>query len=192
MAGREITLAELLDLFKENFDPQGFLDLKHQQERLRVGQEALARFFNDEKVRKSNPKFIEKEFSFPIGEIKISGRFDRVDEDKEGAVIIDFKTSEIKTQKDADKRVKENKQLILYSLAYKNIFGSLPVRVELFFLESGLIAGRKVAEEDFEAVIGEVEEVASGIRKQNFKATPAYNNCNYCAYDQICPFALVR
>ena len=189
MAGREVVLAELLNLFKESFDPQGFLDLKHQQERLRVGQEALIRFFNDEKIRESRPKFIEKEFSFHLGDIKIAGRFDRVDEDKDGVVIVDFKTSEIKIQKDADKRVKENKQLTLYSLAYKNIFGLLPAKVELIFLESGITASRKVAEEDLEEVVEEVKEVASGIRAKNFQATPGYNNCSYCAYNQICPDA---
>ncbi|MFA5275865.1 MAG: UvrD-helicase domain-containing protein [Candidatus Omnitrophota bacterium] len=192
MSGREISVAGLLGLFRESFDPQGFLDVKHQEERLKVGEQALIRFFNDEKVRNAKPKFIEKEFSFHLGEIKISGRFDRVDEDKEGTAIIDFKTSEIKTQKDADKRIKENKQLILYALAYKNIFGLLPAKVELSFLESGLSSSREVREEDFSEVIEEIETVASGIRSENFKATPAYNNCNYCAYNQICPFALVR
>jgi DNA helicase-2/ATP-dependent DNA helicase PcrA len=192
MTGQEITAAGLLALFREGFDPQGFLDVKHQEERLKVGEGALIRFFNDEKVRNSRPKFIEKDFSFPLGDIKISGRFDRVDEDERGVTIIDFKTSDIKTQKDAVKRIKENKQLVLYSLAYKNIFGLLPSRIELFFLESGLTADRKVEEEDFTQILEEVKKVASGIRTENFQATPDYNNCNYCAYSQICPFALVR
>ena len=191
MSGKEVALADLLNLFKESFDPQGFLDLKHQQERLRVGQEALIRFFNDEQIRGSKPKFIEKEFSFHLDDIKIAGRFDRVDEDKDGVVIIDFKTSEIKTQKDADKRVKENKQLALYSFAYKNIFGMLPARVELIFLESGITATKKVDEEDLEEVVEEAKKVAAGIRAKNFQATPGYNNCNYCAYNQICPSAAV-
>ena len=110
---------------------------------------------------------------------------------EEGNCYVGFKTSEIKTQKDADKRVKENKQLALYSFAYKNIFGLLPAKVELIFLESGISASRKVDEDDLEEVVEEAKEVAAGIRAKNFQATPGYNNCNYCAYNQICPSAAV-
>ena len=44
-------LRDLLDTFKESFDPQGFLDEKHQEERCRVGEEALNRFFREEEKR---------------------------------------------------------------------------------------------------------------------------------------------
>lgn len=192
MAGKKIELSALLDFFRSAFDPQGFLDVKHQEGRLRVGQEALARFFNDEEKRNSKPKFIEEAFNFKLNDVKITGRFDRIDEEPDGAVIMDFKTSEIKTQKDADKRVKESKQLDLYSLAYQNIFGSLPKRVELYFLESGIIGSRKVDEDDLGEVKEDIETVSEGIRKQNFQATPAYMACRYCAYNQICPFAAVK
>ncbi|MDP2766720.1 MAG: 3'-5' exonuclease, partial [Candidatus Methanoperedens sp.] len=109
--GSKFTLDQLLDCFEANFDPQGFLDAQHQEERFRIGREALVRFYKDEEKRGSVPKFIEKEFSFVIGNNKIIGRFDRIDMEKDGAVIMDFKTSAIKIQKDADKRVKESKQL---------------------------------------------------------------------------------
>lgn len=187
MLGKNLALADLLDTFRKSFDPQGFLDEKHQQERFRVGQDALARFFKDEEKRDSHPKFIEKEFSFVIDDTKIAGRFDRVDEGKDGTIIIDFKTSAIKTQKEADKRVKESLQLALYALAYKNIFGLLVKRVKLYFLESGIIGASEIREEDLEEVKVKIKEVSAGIRSRNFEATPAYTACTYCAYSQICP-----
>ena len=192
ISGRNMELADLLDVFKENFDPQGFLDERHQKERFRIGQEALIRFFNDEQRRDSHPAFIEKEFSFPFEDTKITGRFDRIDEEEGGAVIMDFKTSEIKTQKDADKKVKESMQLALYAMAYKNIFGRLPKRVSLYFLESGIIGSNEIREEDLEKVKDCIRVVAAGIRSRNFSATPAYMACTYCAYNQICPFAVIR
>jgi DNA helicase-2/ATP-dependent DNA helicase PcrA len=192
MAGKKMSSAGLLKVFADSFDPQGFLDVKHQEERLRVGKEALRRFFTDEKKRNSKPKFIEKEFSFILENNKITGRFDRVDEDEDGAVIMDFKTSQISTQKDADKRAKESMQLKLYALAYKNIFGVLPKRLELYFLESGIIGSYVVEEEGLEEVKKEVREVSAGIRARNFDATPSYMACNYCAYNQICPFAMIK
>jgi DNA helicase-2/ATP-dependent DNA helicase PcrA len=191
-ADKKMTLADLLQAFRNNFDPEGFLDEKHQQERLRVGQEALVRFFKEEEARDCRPQFIEKDFSFVYEHTKITGRFDRVDQEADGAVIMDFKTSEIKAQKDADKRVRESLQLTLYALAYENIFGALPKRVALYFLESGIIGSYEIQEKDLEKIQESIREVAVGIRQRNFSATPAYMACRYCAYNQICPFAIIR
>ena len=192
LAGRKMSEAELLEVFNQSFNPQGFLDEKHQKERLRIGKVALVRFFAEEEKRNSRPKFIEKEFSFILQDNKINGRFDRVDTEDGGAVIMDFKTSEIKTQKDADKRTKESLQLGLYALAYENIFAILPKRVELYFLESGIIGRAEIEECDLEKPKGAVKEVSLGIRQGKFQATPAYMACTYCAYNQICPFTQNR
>ena len=190
--GNKITLDEVLDCFETNFDPEGFLDLFHQEERFRIGREALVRFYKDEENRESIPKFIEKDFSFVIGDNKITGRFDRIDMDKDGAVIMDFKTSAIKTQKDADKRVKESKQLALYALAYQYIFGALPIAVELYFLESGIIGRYELTEKDLDDLKGDILDVSAGIRQQSYPAKPEFKACTYCAYNQICPNAVIR
>ena len=188
----KVSLDELLDCFEANFDPQGFLDANHQEERFRIGREALIRFYKDEERRNRAPKFIEKDFSFVIGDNKISGRFDRIDLEHDGAVIMDFKTSAVKAQKDADKRVKENKQLALYGLAYQYIFGVLPVAVELYFLESGIIGRHELTEDNLEEVKEDILIVSKGIRKQEYPAKPEYKACTYCAYNQICPSAVIR
>jgi DNA helicase-2/ATP-dependent DNA helicase PcrA len=192
MQGLRMGLDDLLNAFSESFDPQGFLDEKHQQERFRVGRDALIRFFDREEKLDSKPLFIEKEFSFVLENNKLAGRFDRIDMEEDGAVIMDFKTSEINKQKDADKRTKESLQLAIYALAYQNIFGSLPKRTELYFLESGLIGSTKIEDKDLSKVKDKIKEVSSGIRKRNFTATPAYMACTYCAYNQICTFAIIR
>jgi DNA helicase-2/ATP-dependent DNA helicase PcrA len=192
MAGKKMPRADLLDAFKENFNPQGFLDEKHQQERFHIGCGALIKFFNEEEKRDSRPLYIEKEFSFILGDNKITGRFDRIDLEEDGAVIMDFKTSEIKTKEAADKRTKESIQLALYALAYKNIFGQLPKGVKLYFLESGIIGSNQIQDSNLEKVKDKISEVSQGIRDRNFVATPKYMACQYCAYNQICPSAIIR
>jgi len=192
MGGKKMELADLLKAFQEGFDPQGFLDEKHQQERFRIGQESLIRFFNTEEKRNSKPKFIEEPFTFVVDNNRIRGRFDRIDMEEDEAVIMDFKTSELNKQKDADKRTKESLQLTLYALAYKNIFGQLPKRVELYFLESGLIGSDRKEEEDLGKVKEKIAEVSQGLRKRNFPATPTYMACTYCAYNQICACAIIK
>ncbi|MFH0855754.1 MAG: UvrD-helicase domain-containing protein [Candidatus Omnitrophota bacterium] len=188
LAGKKMELNDFLGIFKASFDPQGFLDKAHQEERFRVGVTALSRFFHKEEGALL-PKFIEKDFSFMFEGNKITGRFDRVDEIESGAVIVDFKTSEVKAQKAADKKASESLQLSLYALAYQSIFGKLPSRVELYFLEPSLTGSHKIEDRDLDTIKAKIREVAGGIRKQEFEATPAYMACSYCAYNQICPFA---
>lgn len=190
--GNLLALDDFLNIFRNSFDPQGFLEEKHQEERFRIGQDALTRFYHAEKSKPISIKFIEKEFHFTLGKNKINGRFDRVDDEGDGAVIIDFKTSEVTKQEDADKKVKDSMQLVLYSLAYQNIFGVLPKRVELHFLESSLIGSYKVSNKDLDKISLKVNEVSSGIRKQLYPATPSFMACRYCAYNQICPEAKIK
>ncbi|MBU4346857.1 MAG: ATP-dependent helicase, partial [Candidatus Omnitrophica bacterium] len=77
MRGEKVELVDVLDTFKENFDPQGFLDERHQKERFRIGTEALVRFFKEEERRNSKPKSIEEPFTFVLDNNRINGRFDR-------------------------------------------------------------------------------------------------------------------
>jgi hypothetical protein len=37
-----------------------------------------------------------------------------------------------------------------------------------------------------------VKAAAAGIRARRFEATPSYNACRYCAYNQICPSTATR
>ena len=53
---------------------------------------------------------------------------------REEVVIIDFKTSDVRTQKDADRRAKESEQLAIYALAYQRHYDRMPDRLELHFL----------------------------------------------------------
>lgn len=187
LAGKKMELGGLLGVFENSFDPQGFLDKRHQEERFRVGRDALARFYKTQEESRATPAHIEKDFSFLLDNNRIRGRFDRIDKEDDELAVIDFKTSEITKQEEADKRVKDNMQLDLYALACKNVFGKLPRRVELHFLESGIVGSRPVQEENIEKLVETVRKVAEGIRGQNFSAAPAYQACVYCAYSQVCP-----
>ncbi len=189
---KAMDLGGLIEVFRLSFDPQGFLDEKHQRERLRVGEAALAKFYKDEQLRVNKPIFIEKDFSFIIDNNRINGRFDLIEKDGDSVFIMDFKTSEIKYQKDADKRVKDSLQLKLYALAYKAIFNELPAGVKLYFLESGIVGVLKISEKHLEEAKEKITEVSRGIRGHIFSANPTYMACSYCAYNQICPSAVLR
>lgn len=187
MGDQTIPFEKVLAVFDRAWRSEGFLSRQHEEHRLAAGRSALWRFYEAQERTPWRPAFIEKEFSFTFEGNRISGRWDRVDETERGAVIIDYKTAEVHDQKKADQKAKENLQLTLYAWAYRERFGALPIRVELHFLDSGLIGSATREEKDIEKMQEKIRTVAEGIRREDFAARPTYIACQYCAYQDICP-----
>jgi hypothetical protein len=85
-----------------------------------------------------------------------------VDEDLLGAVIVDYKTTEINRQKDADRRVAESLQLKMYALAWQEMTGTLPQRVELRFVDSSIVGRHTPTAHDLDKAIDAVKAAAVG------------------------------
>jgi DNA helicase-2/ATP-dependent DNA helicase PcrA len=191
-AGLYTPLEDLLAVFEREWMNEGFLTWEHEEARKRAGREAIMRFWHEEEASGEKPMYVEREFGFNLGPDHVRGRWDRVDEGDEGPVVIDYKSSDIRDQKRADERTRESLQLKLYALAWKEMFGQLPVRVELRFLESGVVGRHTPTEEDLTEAVAAVKASAAGIRARQFEATPSYQACRFCAYNQICPFTATR
>jgi DNA helicase-2/ATP-dependent DNA helicase PcrA len=168
------------------------LTREHEEQRFEAGKAAMRRFFEEEESRGQVPTYVEKEFCFLVDKNRIIGRWDRVDESEGDVRIIDFKSSDVRTQKDADKRTRDSLQLQMYALAYRRAFGTLPDFVELRFLETGLVGRHKVDEDDLAEAEARIREAAAGIRARKFDAAPGYLSCQYCAYSSICPSSRSR
>src|SRR6058998_415637 len=190
--GNYTALDDLLAEYERKWLNQGFLTWEHQEARKVAGREALTRFWNHEESAGEKPAYIEKDFAFSVGATRVRGRFDRVDEDLLGATIVDYKTSEVTKQKDADRRVAASLQLKTYALAWRESTGRLPQRVELRFIESNVIGRHVPTDADIDEALAAVESAAAGIRARRFEATPSRNACRWCAYRQICPFTATR
>ncbi len=186
MENRLVDLAELLKKFESNWQSSGFLSREHEERRLEEGRETLRKFFHREQKSKSVPRYIEKKFKFTFGDDFVTGRFDRVDLTKKGAVIIDFKTSDISDKDDADDRAKKSTQLAIYALAWEKIAGKLPQKLELHFVNTGAV-GSVVPDDKITEKIEEIiKKVSDGIKNKNFTAAPQYLSCNYCPFNNIC------
>jgi DNA helicase-2/ATP-dependent DNA helicase PcrA len=190
--GNYTSLEDLLAEYDRKWLNQGFLTWEHQEARKAAGREALTRFWHQEEAEGLKPTWIEKDFAFSVGNNRVRGRFDRVDEDLLGAVIVDYKTSEVTRQKDADRRVADNLQLKMYALAWREMTGRLPQWVELRFIETHVAGRREPTEADLDEARAAIEAAAAGIRARRFDATPSRQACRYCAYSQICPFTATR
>lgn len=179
--------AEVLEVFEQAWQPVGFLSREHEEMRLEAGRSVLRRFVVQEEDRGVTPAAVERPFTFLLETTKVIGRWDRVDERDGGAAIIDYKSSAVHNQKDADRKAKESLQLAIYALAYTQMHGRLPESVELHFLESGLVGSARKTDVDLGQVQATIAEVARGIRVRDFHATPGYLQCSYCAFREICP-----
>jgi DNA helicase-2/ATP-dependent DNA helicase PcrA len=190
MSRDKISLNELLDYYQDIWVNEGYLTKEHETERFETGAETIRNFYEREESSSIMPTLLEEPFKFIMGQSRIAGRFDRLDMHKGKAVIIDYKSSNVTEQKKADKRTRGSIQMSLYALAYREKSGKLPERVELHFLESGIIGTAQKEESDIEKIIEIIEEVSLGIRRKDFKAKPAYMACQYCPYSQICHYSL--
>jgi DNA helicase-2/ATP-dependent DNA helicase PcrA len=185
--GSGVTEAEVLEVFGGAWHSVGFLSREHEDLRLEEGRAVLRRFMEREERTGLIPTVVERPFTFLLGTTKVVGRFDRVDERDGRVAIIDYKSSAVRDQKEADRKAKESLQLAIYALAYDQMHGRIPDVVELHFLESGLVGSARKTEGGLEETRTTIGEVARGIRARTFTATPGYLQCSYCAFREICP-----
>jgi DNA helicase-2/ATP-dependent DNA helicase PcrA len=186
-AGLYTPLAELLETFEREWRNEGFLTWAHEAARKEAGRAALVRFWHEEEAGGTRPTHVEREFGFVLGPDRVRGRWDRVDETDGEAVIVDYKSSDVRDPAQADRRAAESLQLKLYALGWREMVGRLPARVELRFLESGVVGRHVPTEEDTAEAAEAVRAAAAGIRARRFAATPSRQACRACAYNQICP-----
>jgi DNA helicase-2/ATP-dependent DNA helicase PcrA len=178
---------DLLAAFTEAWRPEGFLTREHEEARYAAGQETLRRFFAREESSPSRPAAIEREFRFQRGTVRVQGRFDRIDLRPEGPVIVDFKTSDVRDGEAAERRARENLQLRIYALAYRESYGTRPAAVELQFVETGLVGRLPVTDEVLAEAEAAIDEAAAGIRRREYTAAPTYTACQMCAFRAVCP-----
>ena len=188
MAGEKAGEKELLEEYESLWVNEGFLSREHEELRKKAGREALRRFCRREEESSSSPAFLEKSFKWQQDKIKFIGRWDRIDIREGEAVIIDFKATEVKNQKEADKRVADSLQMDLYALSFYKT-QDVPLReTQLHFLESDLVGRARKGEKEMGRAWEKVEQAEQGIRARDFTARPDFHNCFYCEYKTICPY----
>lgn len=187
ISGKEIKEEELLSEYDKCWVDEGFLSREHEEMRKIEGEKALRLFYKREKSSGRVPYSLEKSFRWQLGEVKFTGRWDRIDMLDSGAVIIDFKATKVKDQKTADKRAKDSLQMDFYALSFLKTQEISLFETQLYFLESDIIGHAEKGEKELNRAIEKIKEAEEGINCQNFIAKPDWHNCNFCDYKTICP-----
>lgn len=192
--GLPITGDEVLSVFEHAWSSEGFLSREHEDMRLDEGRSALQRFMEQQDKVKP-PLAVEREFRFKLDATTITGRWDRIDERKEGIVLVDYKTADVDGPDDATKRARDDArdgQLGLYALAYKEMHGVVPSAVELYFVQSEIVGTARVKPEHLSRAAERVHTAADGIRRRVFPARPSGQRCGTCAFARVCPSSVTR
>jgi DNA helicase-2/ATP-dependent DNA helicase PcrA len=182
--GRTIEDDQLIELFQTDLRAAG-IEEKYQQELYeQKGIEQLREFLAICK-RTPVPQVLHTEewFEMQIGQAKVVGRIDRIDQLKDGRVVItDYKTGRPKSQEDADKSL----QLSIYALAAREKWGYNADQIVFYNLEENTSVVTRRSEAQLQDCKREVEEVARKIAAEEFDAKPGFY-CTFCAYRSLCP-----
>ncbi len=180
----DVSLDELLKIYENNWHPLGYLDEKHRNIRFENGKQLLETYYKKQQKENVKPLALEKSFNIRVGGIKFYGRIDRIDPLNGGVEIIDYKTGRAKTQKEVDK----DAQVAFYAIAAKEAFNMEPKKLTYHFLESDEKVSTTRNNAELENIKEEVGKVVEKIKEGDF--TPRSGmHCNWCDYQDICPFA---
>ncbi|MFO7734067.1 MAG: ATP-dependent DNA helicase [Candidatus Aminicenantes bacterium] len=185
--GKPVTEQDVIDEYGRNWVNEGFLSREHEELRKAAGERALRLFTRREESAGGLPAFLERPFRWQEGGLRFSGRFDRVDFEGPGAVVIDFKSADVPTQKEADRRTADSLQMDVYALSFLKTEGLLPVETRLHFLESDIVGRAVKGEKELRRAGEKIREAAEGIRAGDFAARPDWHTCNDCEFKTVCP-----
>ncbi|HJP70545.1 MAG TPA: PD-(D/E)XK nuclease family protein, partial [Candidatus Limnocylindria bacterium] len=190
LAGRPMMLDELHKALDANWESVGFLTREHEEARRAAAHDAISLFWEDQRRDPAHPIAVEQDFTVSFGPDRLRGRYDRVDRDEAGRVVItDYKSSDVRDLATANRQARESLQLSIYALAHEAQHGSLPDEVALHFLESGIVGRVAPTEKRLEKAQEKLTEAADGIRAGRFEPNPSPMRCGYCPFREICPDA---
>ena len=179
-------LDRLLSLFEAGWRRTGFGFSDDELQYRDRAVAALARYHERDIAGGSRPVWLERRFSFKIGDNTVSGRIDRVDRHPDGNYeLIDYKTGAPKTEAE----LAGDLQIALYRIAVRESWDIDAADGSYWYVlddEKVRVAGEPGALERVERTVREVSE---GITGQDFEPRPSFESCSWCDYRLICPAA---
>lgn len=183
----ELSEVTLLRLWRECFVGAGYASRTEEDAALRRGEEALKKFYAWWRTKERTVLAVEKGFKLPIpGKAQVlSGRFDRVEADGEGLVVIDYKTGSPIDQDRLDADV----QLSIYALAAADIWKKPVTSLVLLSVQDEACTPQVTTRNPSQLrdAIRMIEMLEEGIESGDFRPTPSLSKCKRCPYREICP-----
>ncbi len=167
MLGSSVGLDDLFGVLNQAWSHEGFVSLRHEEERLGAAKETIRRVWTDFETQQLDIIDVERPFHISLDEckVRIRGRYDVLLRTDSGVEIRDFKTSAVKDLKTAQNRVRDSIPMQIYALAWglsqeahEDSLGS----ISLHFVDSGIVARRDKL--NHIRTRDQIAKVAEGIR----------------------------
>lgn len=178
---------ELTKLYEKNWIDEWYENQKQKDDYYKLGKRIIKEFYsqfekNPPKILKINGSLaLEMPFNLKIGEHTLFGVIDRIDEEKNGVFIIDYKTG-------SSKEKPEKEQLLIYQIAAQEVLHLKPKQLAYYYLEDGKFASFLGSESDLQKQKEKIIEEIEKIKNSEFEPTPGWQ-CQYCDFKDICDFA---
>jgi len=183
--GRNMSLEELLQVYKNKWIPLGYMDQDHQELRFESGEKLLKDYYAKHSFENIKHLGLEKWFNIKIGKDKFIGKIDRIDKLPSGNVeLVDYKTGSAKEQTDIDK----DEQLAFYTMGAQEDLGLKVEKLSYYYLEDGVKLSTTRTQEQLEKIREKTQEIVGEMKKGKFEAK-AGMHCMWCDYRDICPSA---
>lgn len=199
------TLNELQNYLKDNWDSEPFLNQEEDMIWFGEAIKILKNYYNYYQKLKEKPIILNTETRFevlleknpkgpsPSGfrqeKCLLAGIIDRIDKNKDGIELIDYKTTKrLPSQQDID----NNLQLSLYCLGLLDRWpqfaqqGLENIKLTFYFLKHEETLTTKRTKEQLDSVQEQIWDRLAEIEKGEFKPMPSAL-CDWCGYKRICP-----
>ncbi len=179
---------ELLKILQEEWESEGYVNKKHEEERFAQAKEVLKKFYSTECQKINIPLKLEYPFNFNLKNgIKVFGKIDRIDSKGNGIEIIDYKTGE-----DNPKAEEAHKlQLAIYALAASRVRDEVlnknaeNITLTLHFLDGNTKKSMNFNTKDLEELENNLLEKIKDIEKSEFNCSGSVL-CVNCEYKLLC------
>jgi DNA helicase II / ATP-dependent DNA helicase PcrA len=181
---------ELKKLYEKNWIDEWYGSKSEKEAYYKKGNEIIKEFYkefskNQPKILKINDALaLEMPFNLKIGEYTLFGIIDRIDQAKDGVVIVDYKTGQSKDKLDFEAK----EQLLIYQIAAQEVLHLKPKQLAYYYLDDGKFASFLGSENDLQNQKTKIIEEIEKIKNSEFSATPGWQ-CQYCDFKDICDFA---
>jgi len=181
---------ELIKLYDKNWIDEWYESRKQKDDYYKKGKDILKEFYKQ--FEKNPPKILkidgqpalELPFNLKVGEYTLYGVIDRIDDDKDGIIIIDYKTGQSKDKLDFDAK----EQLLIYQIAAQEVLHLKPKQLAYYYVDDGKFASFLGSEKDLQDQKAKIIEEAEKIKNSEFEPTPGWQ-CQHCDFKDICDHA---
>lgn len=183
-AGRLLSADELLGLYRDSWEGEGYTSAEEETRYRALGAEILLAYREDVLRQPPSPVAVEEHLSATWEGIPVHGFIDRIDRTPGGSLeVVDYKTSRELSIEDA----KESDQLSLYQVLVERNYAEPVERLTLYHLRSRTphSTPRRDAE-TLDEVHQRFGRAYDGIRAASYEPTPG-RHCSRCEFRSLCP-----